>query len=97
MNLREKVLALANAVAFTNDEARWARDLALTVAELALEHAAELCDALASDKWDQYKGRKPYEPMNANRANPQTQGESDGLSIGAAAIRAEAAKIGADA
>jgi hypothetical protein len=60
-------------------------------AELAWRAAcaacAEACENLASDKWAQYKGRKPYEPMNPNRANPQTQGESDGLSIAAAACR----------
>jgi hypothetical protein len=53
-----------------------------------LERAAKECLVISSDKWAQYKGHLPYEPMNPNRANPQTQGESDGAAICAAAIRA---------
>lgn len=52
------------------------------------ERCAKVCDDISADLWAQYKGRPPHEPMNPNRANPHVQGQSDGASMCAEAIRA---------
>lgn len=51
------------------------------------EACAEMCDAIADDKHAQFKGRPPHEPNNPHRADPYTEGESDGADLCAAAIR----------
>lgn len=53
-----------------------------------LEEAALACDVIASDRYDQYKGRGKYEPHNPQRADTYTNGESDGASECANQIRA---------
>lgn len=44
------------------------------------------CMDLAQERYDEFKGRGKWHPMNDNRANPHTEGESDGASECAAAI-----------
>lgn len=53
----------------------------------ALEEAALLCDDIASDKYDQYKGRGQHAPNNPQRADTYTNGESDGAGECAHKIR----------
>lgn len=61
---------------------RRALDLTMAAANAArndvLEEAAQVCDVIASDKYDQYKGRGKHAPNNPNRADTYTNGESDG-------------------
>ena len=99
--LREKIDALAAPCTCHDDYKRRGRedsscrhhdeqDAALAAARLALEHAAEVCkergDALVA-KWDKYDN---------DMADDAKARAWDCLQC-AAAIRAEAAKIGADA
>jgi hypothetical protein len=46
-----------------------------------------LCDAIATDKHDQYKGHGQHAPNNEHRADTYTEGESSGADLCAAAIR----------
>lgn len=52
-----------------------------------LATAAKVCDGIATDRWNLYKGRKPYTGAEPGRADPSVQGESDGADSCAAAIR----------
>ena len=54
----------------------------------ALEEAAVVCEKYATDKWSLYKGRPPYNGTEQGRADPDTQGHSDGANACADAIRA---------
>ena len=60
----------------------------LRAVEIEREECAKLCDELAEDRWNLYKGRSPYSGREDGRANPQTQGETIGAECCAAAIRA---------
>jgi len=72
---------------FTLDELE--RAFAL-VAQAEREACAKVCDGVEADRWDCYKGRGNHERFNTRRADPVVQGESDGASLCAAAIRARA-------
>ena len=82
MSLRERVLVLAEKHSLDAPAI-----IALAVMRLTLEAAAQECETYSDDKWAQYKGRPPYEPMNAHRADAHTQGESCGAADCALAIR----------
>lgn len=56
--------------------------------EIQLEEAAKVCDEIAVDRWNLYKGRKPYTGAEEGRAQSNVQGESDGAESCAGAIRA---------
>ena len=58
------------------------------VAAAEREACAKLCDAYTADKWNEYKGRPPYEPISPGRADPHVQGLSCGGEDCATAIRA---------
>jgi len=45
-----------------------------------------VCMDLAQARYDEYKGRGTFKPNNVNRANPHTEGMSDGATECAAAI-----------
>jgi len=45
------------------------------------------CDAISTDKHDQFKGRGQHALDNDHRADPHTEGESDGAGLCADAIR----------
>jgi hypothetical protein len=53
----------------------------------ALEEAAKVCDDLAIDRWNLYKGRPPYNGTEDGRANSYVEGESDGADKCSDAIR----------
>ena len=54
--------------------------------EDALEEAKQACEAISVDRWSLYKGRAPYTGKESGRADPDTQGQSDGADACAAAI-----------
>jgi hypothetical protein len=56
-----------------------------------LEEAARECENYSADRWRAYKTSNAHSP---DRANPYVEGQSDGASDCAAAIRALAAKYG---
>lgn len=56
--------------------------------DICLEESAVVCLEISADKWAEYKGRNPYPKDNPNRANPHTEGLSDGAEDCAFAIRA---------
>ena len=51
------------------------------------EACAKLCDEIAIDMWNLYKGRPPYKGDEEGRASDFTQGRSDGADDCAEAIR----------
>lgn len=51
------------------------------------ERCAKVCDEIADDKWNLYKGRPPYNGSEAGRADPHVQGENCGAELCACAIR----------
>lgn len=51
------------------------------------EACAELCDEIATDMWNLYKGRPPYKGDEEGRASDFTQGRSAGADDCAEAIR----------
>lgn len=51
------------------------------------EACAELCDEYGIDKWNLYKGRKPYTGVEEGRAEDYVQGQSDGADNCAQLIR----------
>ena len=51
------------------------------------ESCAKLCDEIAIDMWNLYKGRPPYKGDEEGRASDFTQGRSAGADDCAAAIR----------
>lgn len=53
-----------------------------------LEEAANLCEEMEGDMFDQYKGRGKHAPNNPYRADPYMNGQSDGAGQCADAIRA---------
>lgn len=53
----------------------------------ALEEAAQACDVIDKDCFDQYKGRGKYAPNNPNRADTHYDGMSNGAAMCAEAIR----------
>ena len=61
--------------------------VAAAARKAALEEAALVCDNLASDKYDQYKGRGKHSPGNPQLADTYTNGESDGAGECAHQIR----------
>jgi hypothetical protein len=59
--------------------------------QVALEERARCaaaCEAIATDRHAQYKGRAPHAANNPARADTYTEGQSDGADACAAAIRA---------
>ena len=52
------------------------------------EEVAKECDAISEDQYALYKGRTPYTGSEPGRANPHTDGMSDGAAKCANAIRA---------
>lgn len=56
----------------------------------ALEMAADALDTRAVELWNAYKSGPPSDPR---RANPHTEGESDGWEIAATYVRARAAAL----
>ncbi|NML34882.1 hypothetical protein [Paraburkholderia antibiotica] len=54
----------------------------------ALEEAFTVCNDIAVDRWNLYKGHSPYTGSEDGRANPYVEGESDGAEKCAEAIRA---------
>jgi hypothetical protein len=57
-----------------------------------IEEAAKVCENIAQDHWDQYKGRGKHAPNNPRRADPHADGCSDGANQCADDIRVLAAK-----
>lgn len=55
--------------------------------QAATERAADICDGIAEDRWNLYKGRHPYSGREEGRASYQTQGENLGAEACATAIR----------
>ena len=47
-----------------------------------------ISEKIAVAKYDEYKGRAPFDRLGPNRANPHMEGESDGAYDCAAAVRA---------
>jgi len=47
----------------------------------ALEEARQACARISEDKWSLYKGRAPYTGKEPGRADPDTQGQSDGADL----------------
>ena len=58
------------------------------VAKAEREACAKACEEIEDDRWNLYKGRKPYTGAEHGRASAHTQGESCGASACADAIRA---------
>ena len=89
---KEQVIAMAREAGFAyswSEAAGEALERFATLARnAALEEAADLCDEYANDKWSLYKGRSPYDGTEAGRADPDTQGHSDGAANCGDAIRA---------
>ena len=54
----------------------------------ALDEAVQVADEYATDQWNLYKGRPPYDGSEGGRASPYTEGLSDGANECADAIRA---------
>ena len=54
----------------------------------ALDEAVRVADEYATDQWNLYKGRPPYDGSEGGRASPYTEGLSDGANECADAIRA---------
>jgi len=52
-----------------------------------VERAALLCEQISSDEWDRYKGRGRHDARNEHRADPYTNGMSDGAQLCADRIR----------
>ena len=61
---------------------------AALVAAAEREACAKLCDEIAIDMWNLYKGRPPYKGDEEGRASDFTQGRSAGADDCADAIRA---------
>ena len=57
------------------------------VAAVEREACAKLCDEIAIDMWNLYKGRPPYKGNEEGRASDFTQGRSAGADDCAEAIR----------
>ena len=60
---------------------------AALVAAAEREACAKLCDEIAIDMWNLYKGRPPYKGDEQGRASDFTQGRSAGADDCAEAIR----------
>lgn len=60
---------------------------AALVAAAEREACAKLCDEIAIDMWNLYKGRPPYKGNEEGRASDFTQGRSAGADDCAEAIR----------
>ena len=60
---------------------------AALVAAAEREACAKLCDEIAIDMWNLYKGRTPYKGDEEGRASDFTQGRSAGADDCAEAIR----------
>lgn len=56
------------------------------------EACARVCDEIAADRWNIYKGRSPYSGREEGRASPHVQGENSGAEMCANAIRARGQK-----
>lgn len=90
---RDDVIRLATEAGFFPD---WALGNLVTnferfaelVAAAEREACAKVCDEIETDRWNLYKGRKPYTGAEHGRASAHTQGESCGASACADAIRA---------
>lgn len=65
-----------------------ARTYGQQCSDAALERAAVICEEIAQDHWDQYKGRGKHAPNNPRRADTHADGCSDGANQCADAIRA---------
>ena len=80
---------------FDTDENKdvWSYSKDLHMAEVervrreTVEACAKVCDDYSDDKWRLYKGRSPYNGTEQGRADPDTQGHSDGASNCADKIR----------
>ena len=58
-----------------------------SIAAVEREACAKLCDEIAIDMWNLYKGRPPYKGDEEGRASDFTQGRSAGAEDCAEAIR----------
>lgn len=77
----------AGSIVFTMGTDGVSRGAVERFARLILERCAQECDAISADKWALYKGRSPYTGIERGRADPDTQGQSDGADECATAIR----------
>lgn len=62
--------------------------------QVALELAAEICEAYSEDQWSLYKGRSPYTGQEEGRADADVQGRSNGADVCEERIRALMEKKG---
>lgn len=86
---RDEVIALCHkfcVAAINNDEDMFR--FASAIEARVREECAVICDAIETDKFALYKGRSPYTGQDPGRADPYTNGESDGAGQCATAIRA---------
>ena len=89
--MSDKIIAMAKEAGFADwygtDDVRFLEVIS-RFRDLCLEEAAKECLEISTDKWAEYKGRKPYSKAGPNCANPHTEGLSDGAEDCAYAIRA---------
>ena len=63
-------------------------DFSSLVAAAEREECAKVCGKIETDRWNLYKGTKPYSGREKGRASSYVEGESDGACKCAEAIRA---------
>lgn len=66
----------------------FAEHIAAMSAKAEREACLLACEAIETDRWALYKGWSPYKGTEDGRASEHTQGQSDGASDCAAAIKA---------
>ena len=66
---------------YTGSVYEFAYAIAAAARAEAIEACVAICDAYALDRWNLYKGRAPYTGREPERADPYTQGLSDGAEI----------------
>ena len=94
---RDEIIAMAREAGFSERDAMGrpaflgnSYDLerfAALVAAAEREACAKVCDEIAIDMWNLYKGRPPYKGDEEGRASDFTQGRSAGADDCAEAIR----------
>ena len=74
-------------VLYAAKSSKFLEKFAALIANKEREACAKLCDEIAIDMWNLYKGRPPYKGDEEGRASDFTQGRSAGADDCAEAIR----------
>ena len=89
---QDDIIRMAREAGFMLQRGEWLftemlERFAALVAAAEREACAKLCDEIAIDMWNLYKGRQPYKGDEEGRASDFTQGRSAGAEDCAEAIR----------